>query len=151
MTALKKGEKPGKALATKFLEFLRQNGESRWSQFKRIVDLSNKNSRSARTWDVLKVLMERSWIEKKMVQDSAGKSRPFYFLTDIGERALKCRMNGSQLTASAPFYFKKGEVEFVSLGEELDSKTKKDIIKIFEKHPRLRSINCLDRERSRKL
>ncbi|MGD8546255.1 MAG: helix-turn-helix transcriptional regulator [Candidatus Bathyarchaeota archaeon] len=151
MTALKKGEKPGKDLPTKFLEFLKQNGQSRWSQLERLVGLPKKNSRSARTWDVLKVLKERSWIEKKMVQDSKGKSRPVYFITDIGKRALESRMNGSQLTASAPFYFKNGEVEFVSLGEELDSKTKKDIIKIFEKHPRLRRISCVDRERSKKL
>ena len=151
MTALKKGEKPGKTLATKFLEFLKQNGLSRWSQLERLVDLPNKNSRSARTWDVLKKLMERSWIEKKKVQDSAGKSRPFYFITDIGERALESRMNGSQLTASAPFYFKGGGVEFISFGEELNSETKRDIIKIFEKYPRLRNICCADRERSKKL
>ena len=146
MKALKKGEKPGKALTTKFLEFLKQNGPSRWRQFARLVDLPNRNSRSARATEALNWLMEKSWSEKKK-QDGAIK----YFLTNAGEQALESRMNGSQLTASAPFYFKNGKVEFVSFGEELDSETKRDIIKIFEKYPRLRNICCAGRERSKKL
>ena len=45
----------------KFLEFLNQNGPSRWFQLERLVDLDSRKSRSARTGKVLRGLIDKKW------------------------------------------------------------------------------------------
>jgi len=134
--------KSGHSLATKFLEFLNQNGRSRWTQLENLVDHDNRKNRSARTGKTLKWLRNKGWVDK---EGDYGKST--YFITNAGLDALRRRKTVSQLAASAPYYFKSGE--FISFGQELEPEDQKEVIHIFMKYPALRNITNLERERTR--
>jgi DNA-binding PadR family transcriptional regulator len=132
---LTKWDIPSKTLATKFLEFLLQNGPSSWVQLERLVELDSRKSRGARTWKVLKRCLDKNWVEKSTL----GEKKK-YTITDAGIQELAHRKTSSLLTASAPFYFKEG-LPLISFGEELTPGEQKTMTEIFSSHPRLRAVS----------
>jgi len=141
---LTKWDKPGKTLATKFLEFLDQNGPSRWVQLERLVDLDSRGSRSARTGKVLSWLKKKQFVEKK-IEDSKRR----YIITNTGREELAHRKTVSLLAASAPYYFKSGQ-PLISFGGELTPEEQQQVADIFRKHPRLRNISLEGVEEQKK-
>jgi DNA-binding PadR family transcriptional regulator len=137
MGALLRREIPGKTLATKFLDFLNQNGHSSWTQLERLVELENRKARAARTWKVLPKLLEQRWVEK----DPSNKQGP-YLITNAGKEELERRKTYSLLAASAPYYFKKG-LPLISFGEEITEDDQRKISEILSKYANLRGISTI--------